>query len=120
MPASCRGARGAEADLLQDHVDRLLGEGMQLGGGPVLHGVRHVNRCRVEADRRFLLLEGLAEFLGQHADAGQAARSRSFRSCVEQDVHEPQSDSAMMTAWQFAAISWIISRGATRVLVGFL
>src|SRR5215470_766958 len=51
---------------------------------------------------------------------GNPLLSRSSRSWVEHDVQEPQSDTAITTAWQLRAMSLIISRGATRVLVGFL
>ena len=66
----CRHA--LEQDLLKDSLGRLIGEGMQFGGGLVLHRMRHEHRCGVETDRPLLLLEGIAEFGGQHAHAGDA------------------------------------------------
>jgi len=66
----------------------------------------------------FLRIEGLTKLSGQYTNAASPFLSRSFKSCVEHDVHDPQSESAIMTASQFSAISLIISRGATRVFVG--
>lgn len=49
---------------------------------------------------------------------GMPRPSRSRRSCVLHDVHDPQSDNASTTAWHSVAIRWSSSGGAVLVFVG--
>ena len=59
----------------------------------------HEDDGAIEANGTPLRFKGLHEFLCQHADSGKVALiQRIERSCVEQEVQEPQSDRAITTA----------------------
>ena len=111
---------GIGADRSQNFIDGLIGPCMKFFSCFILQRMRNVDRRGVETDRGLLRFKGLEKLGRQTLTPVTPFLSRSLRSWVEHDVHDPQSDSAIMTAWHFSEISLIISRGATRVFVGFL
>jgi hypothetical protein len=60
-------------------VKRLIGVSLDLGGGAVLDGVRHIDDRGLEAQRIALRRDALDEARGDDIDAGQAASVEAMK-----------------------------------------
>ena len=102
-------------DSLKDLIHRFVRPLMELRSRFILERMGHVNCRSVKADRSLLNSKACRNSVVNTLTPASPLLSRSFRSCVVHEVHDPQSDSAMITAWHSSAIPEHLARCNPRV-----
>jgi hypothetical protein len=98
----------------------LVGKPSQLVVGAVLHRMRDEHKSGIGAERSRLRFRPLNNSVVATPTVGMPRSSRFAMSCVQHDMHDPQSLSPSMTRFTSPAICCCSGSGAGRVLVGFL